>query len=123
MRPKMRLDGLLVEGGFADSRQKAQALILAGQVLVDDQKVEKCGVAVSRDAPVRLLGEPPKYVSRGGLKLEGALAHFQIDVTGRVGLDVGASTGGVMDCLHQRKVSSVLAAGVSDTNRGCNIRH
>src|SRR5438094_9095812 len=84
MKPaKMRLDRLLVEREFADSRQKAQALILAGQVLVDDQKVEKCGAAVSRAAPVRLLGEPPKYVGRGGLRREGALAEFRIYAKGR----------------------------------------
>src|SRR5439155_24912023 len=114
MKPaKMRLDRLLVEREFADSRQKAQALILAGRVLVDDQKVEKCGVAVSRDAPVRLLGEPPRYVSRGGLKLEGALAHFQIDVTGRVCLDVGASTGGFTDCPLPPGGSRVLVVDVA----------
>ena len=122
MRPKMRLDRLLVERGFADSRQKAQALILAGQVLVDDQKVEKCGAAVSCNAPVRLLGEPSKYVSRGGLKLEGALAHFQIDVTGRVCLDVGASTGGFTDCLLQHGASAVIAVDVGTNQLDWKLR-
>src|SRR5436305_10331473 len=123
IRPKMRLDRLLVEREFADSRQKAQALILAGQVLVDDQKVEKCGAAVSRDAPVRLLGEPPRYVGRGGLKLEGALAHFQIDVTGRVCLDVGASTGGFTDCLLQHGASRVIAVDVGHNQIDWKLRN
>jgi len=122
IRPKTRLDRLLVERGFADSRQKAQALILAGQVLVGDQKVEKCGAAVSCNAPVRLLGEPSKYVSRGGLKLEGALAHFQIDVTGRVCLDVGASTGGFTDCLLQHGASAVIAVDVGTNQLDWKLR-
>src|SRR3989454_7665130 len=123
MKPaKMRLDRLLVERGVADSRQKAQALIVAGQVLVDDQKVEKCGAAVSSDAPVRLLGEPPRYVGRGGLKLEGALVHFQIDVTGRVCLDVGASTGGFTDCLLQHGASRVIAVDVGTNQLDWKLR-
>src|SRR5437870_13776853 len=114
MKPaKMRLDRLLVERGVADSRQKAQALILAGQVLVDNQKVEKWGAAVSRDASVRLLGEPLRYVGRGGLKLEGALAHFQIEVTGGVWLEVGASTGGVAGGLLPHGADGVIAAAVA----------
>src|SRR5690348_13006511 len=122
MRTKMRLDRLLMERGLADSRQKAQALILAGQVLVDDQKVEKCGAAVGREASVRLLGEPPRYVSRGGLKLEGALAHFKIDVTGKACLDVGASTGGFTDCLLRRGASRVIAVDVGTNQVDWKLR-
>ncbi len=96
---KLRLDKLLVERGLAASRERAQALILAGSVLVDDQKLEKAGAQVAPDATIRLLGEDLKYVSRGGLKLERALEHWQIEVEGTVCLDVGASTGGFTDCL------------------------
>src|ERR1700685_645424 len=99
---KPRLDKLLVDRGLAASRERAQALILAGKVLVDDQKIEKAGAQVEAEAVIRLLGEDLKYVSRGGLKLERALEHWRIDVAGKVCLDVGASTGGFSDCLLQR---------------------
>jgi 23S rRNA (cytidine1920-2'-O)/16S rRNA (cytidine1409-2'-O)-methyltransferase len=112
---KLRLDKLLVDRGLAASRERAQALILAGKVLVSDQKVEKAGVQVWADAAVRLLGEDLKYVSRGGLKLERALEHWRIDVTGKVCLDVGASTGGFTDCLLQYGASRVIAV---DTGYG-----
>src|SRR5271163_3305957 len=91
---KLRLDKLLVDRGLAASRERAQALILAGKVLVDDQKLDKSGAQVVADAEVRLLGEDLKYVSRGGLKLERALEHWKIDVEHKLCLDVGASTGG-----------------------------
>jgi 23S rRNA (cytidine1920-2'-O)/16S rRNA (cytidine1409-2'-O)-methyltransferase len=106
---KLRLDKLLVDRGLAGSRERAQALILAGKVLVNDQKLDKAGAQVVADAPVRLLGEDLKYVSRGGLKLERALEHWQIGVEGRVGLDVGASTGGFTDCLLQHAAAHVIA--------------
>ena len=106
---KLRLDKLLLDRGLAASRERAQALILAGKVLVDDQKVEKAGAQVSPDAVVRLLGEDLKYVSRGGLKLERALEHWNINVTGKTCLDVGASTGGFTDCLLQHGVARVIA--------------
>ena len=106
---KVRLDRLLVDRALADSREKAQALILAGDVLVDDHKVEKCGAQVSSDAVVRLLGEPLKYVSRGGLKLEDALDHFRLDTNEKICLDIGASTGGFTDCLLQRGAARVFA--------------
>ena len=112
---KLRLDKLLVDRGLAASRERAQALILAGKVLVNDQKVDKAGAQVLGDAVVRLLGEDLKYVSRGGLKLERALEHWKIDVTGKVCLDVGASTGGFTDCLLQRGASRVIAV---DTGYG-----
>jgi 23S rRNA (cytidine1920-2'-O)/16S rRNA (cytidine1409-2'-O)-methyltransferase len=106
---KLRLDKLLVDRGLAASRERAHALILAGKVLVNDQKLEKAGAQVAGDAAVRLLGEDLKYVSRGGLKLERALEHWNIDVTGKICLDVGASTGGFTDCLLQRGALRVIA--------------
>jgi 23S rRNA (cytidine1920-2'-O)/16S rRNA (cytidine1409-2'-O)-methyltransferase len=106
---KLRLDKLLVERGLAASRERAQALILAGKVLVNDQKFEKAGAQVIADAEVRLLGEDLKYVSRGGLKLERALEHWSIDVGHKTCLDVGASTGGFTDCLLQRGAGWVIA--------------
>jgi 23S rRNA (cytidine1920-2'-O)/16S rRNA (cytidine1409-2'-O)-methyltransferase len=107
--PKIRLDLLLVERGLVPSRERARALILAGRVLVREQKVDKPGTAASADAPLRLLSEDQPYVSRGGLKLEAALDHWQIQVAGRACLDVGASTGGFTDCLLQRGAAHVTA--------------
>src|SRR5215471_18155480 len=98
---KLRLDKLLVERGLVASRERAQAMILAGRVLVNGQKVEKSGANVGADADVRMLGEDLKYVSRGGLKLEAALNYWQIDLNGRTCIDVGASTGGFTDCMLQ----------------------
>jgi 23S rRNA (cytidine1920-2'-O)/16S rRNA (cytidine1409-2'-O)-methyltransferase len=120
---KVRLDKLLLDRKLAPSRQRAQALILAGKVLVNDQKVEKAGVAVDSECQVRLLGEDLPYVSRGGLKLERALDHWTIDITGKTCLDVGASTGGFTDCLLQRGAKHVIAV---DTGRGqidCRLRN
>jgi len=97
------------------SRERAQALILAGKVLVNEQKAEKSGITVARGATVRLLGEGLRYVSRGGLKLEKALDHWNIDVTGRTCLDVGASSGGFTDCLLQHFAARVIAV---DTGYG-----
>ena len=112
---KLRLDKLLVERGLAASRERAQALILAGKVLVNEQKVEKAGAQVAGDVPLRLLGENLKYVSRGGLKLERALDHWQIDLANKVCLDIGASTGGFTDCLLQHGAARVIAV---DTGYG-----
>jgi len=106
---KLRLDKLLVELGLAPTRERAHALILAGRVLVSEQKVDKPGHAVPADAPIRLLGSDIRYVSRGGLKLEAALAHWHIDLRGRFCLDVGASTGGFTDCMLQHEAQRVLA--------------
>jgi len=105
----MRVDLLLVERGLVPSRERARALILAGRVLVREQKVDKPGTTVPDDAPVRLLGDDPLYVSRGGLKLAGALEHWPIGVTGRGCVDVGASTGGFTDCLLQHGAAHVTA--------------
>jgi 23S rRNA (cytidine1920-2'-O)/16S rRNA (cytidine1409-2'-O)-methyltransferase len=106
---KMRVDLLLVERGLVSSRTRAQAILLEGRVLVGEQKVEKPGTAVPVDAPIRLLGEEPPYVSRGGLKLAAALARWPINVEGRFCLDVGASTGGFTDCLLQHGAAQITA--------------
>ncbi|HEY6252066.1 MAG TPA: TlyA family RNA methyltransferase [Candidatus Angelobacter sp.] len=112
---KLRIDKLLVERGLVSSRQRAQAMILAGRVLVDGQKVEKSGASVGQDAEIRLLGEDLKYVSRGGLKLEAALDHWKIDLTARACMDIGASTGGFTDCMLQHGAAEVIAV---DTGYG-----
>jgi 23S rRNA (cytidine1920-2'-O)/16S rRNA (cytidine1409-2'-O)-methyltransferase len=110
IRPqKVRLDKLLVDHGHAASRERAQALILAGRVLVDEQRIDKPGTAISVAAVIRLLGSDLKYVSRGGLKLEHALAHWSINLTGLPCVDIGASTGGFTDCMLQNGAQSVLA--------------
>jgi len=106
---KVRIDKLLVDRGLAPSRERAQALILAGKVLANEQKVEKPGTAVETGSQLRVLGGDLKYVSRGGLKLEAALAHWHIDVTGKACVDVGASTGGFTDCLLQHGAARVIA--------------
>jgi 23S rRNA (cytidine1920-2'-O)/16S rRNA (cytidine1409-2'-O)-methyltransferase len=112
-RPKKeRLDVLLVDLGLAPTRARAQALVLAGQVVVDDQRVDKPGTRVSTEAEVRLKGEPMPYVSRGGLKLAAALEHFHLDVRGAVCADIGASTGGFTDCLLQAGAAKVYALDV-----------
>lgn len=108
---KTRLDRLLVERGLAESREKAQALIMAGEVLVNGQKAAKPGHTVAEDAAVEVLARPP-YVSRGGLKLAGALQRFAIDPAGKVCLDIGASTGGFTDALLQAGAARVHAVDV-----------
>lgn len=107
-----RLDLLLVERGLAETRTKAQALILAGQVVVDDQRIDKPGTRVSVEAEVRLKGEVLPYVSRGGLKLKAALDAFQLPVRGAICADIGASTGGFTDCLLQEGAVRVHAIDV-----------
>jgi len=106
---KTRIDILLVERGLVPSRERARSLILAGRVLVDEQKVDKPGVSVAETVAIRLLGEDHPYVSRGGIKLAAALDHWHIDVAGHACLDVGASTGGFTDCLLQRGAAHVTA--------------
>jgi 23S rRNA (cytidine1920-2'-O)/16S rRNA (cytidine1409-2'-O)-methyltransferase len=107
-----RLDRLLVERGLAPTRQRAQALILAGQVLVEGQPISKAGTAVAAEARLELRAEDHPFVSRGGLKLQAALDHFALSVEGKVCLDVGASTGGFTDCLLQRGARHVIAVDV-----------
>ena len=115
MLMKTRVDKLMVERGLVPSRERAQALLLAGRVLVDGQKVEKAGTNVEHDAELRLLGEDLRYVSRGGLKLEAALQYWEIDLHQRTCLDVGASTGGFTDCMLQHDAAQVIAV---DTGYG-----
>ncbi len=112
MAKKERLDKVLVAKGLVESRQRARALIMEGRVLVDDVPVVKPGTMVAPDASIRLKGCEIAYVSRGGLKLEGALREFNIDVTGRVAMDVGASTGGFTDCLLKHGAKRVYAVDV-----------
>ncbi len=112
MKDKQRLDVLLTERGLAESRAKAQALIMAGEVYVDRQKIDKCGTAVSADAEIEVRGNACPYVSRGGLKLEKALRDFGVDPTDFVCSDSGASTGGFTDCLLQKGAAKVYAIDV-----------
>jgi 23S rRNA (cytidine1920-2'-O)/16S rRNA (cytidine1409-2'-O)-methyltransferase len=112
---KTRLDKALVERGLVTSRERAQALVLAGRVLVAEQKVDKPGAQVAEDLAIRILGEDLRYVSRGGLKLERALEHWKIALEGCACVDVGASTGGFTDCMLQHAAASVLAV---DTGYG-----
>jgi 23S rRNA (cytidine1920-2'-O)/16S rRNA (cytidine1409-2'-O)-methyltransferase len=110
---RKRLDLLLVERGLAETRQKASAMILAGEVSVDDKRIDKAGAAVLQSARIEVASRLQKYASRGGLKLEGALDDFQIHIAGRVCLDLGASTGGFTDCLLQHGASCVFAVDVN----------
>ena len=109
---KERLDKLLVDRGLVQSRERARALILAGQVLADEQVFDKAGVKVPEDIPLRIKGDDIPFVSRGGLKLAHALREFHLDVNGVVALDVGASTGGFTDCLLQNGAAKVYALDV-----------
>lgn len=123
MKPagKQRLDQVLVERGLVETRQKAQAIILAGNVLVNNQKVEKPGHTIPLDAAIEVLGTMP-FVSRGGYKLDAALTAFNIDVTGQVAIDIGASTGGFTDSLLQRGAVRVYAVDVGATQLDWRIR-
>jgi 23S rRNA (cytidine1920-2'-O)/16S rRNA (cytidine1409-2'-O)-methyltransferase len=110
---RKRLDLLLVERGVAESSQKATAMILAGEVLVDGQPAGKAGVPVAADARVEITSRAQKFVSRGGAKLEGALSDFTIDPAGRVCLDIGSSHGGFTDCLLQHGATRIYAVDVN----------
>jgi 23S rRNA (cytidine1920-2'-O)/16S rRNA (cytidine1409-2'-O)-methyltransferase len=110
---KKRLDLLVVERGLAESREKAQAMILAGEVRVNGERSEKAGAQIIEDAVIEVSGTSTRFASRGGLKLEGALQDFGIDVAGKICLDVGASTGGFTDCLLQRGARRVYAVDVT----------
>jgi 23S rRNA (cytidine1920-2'-O)/16S rRNA (cytidine1409-2'-O)-methyltransferase len=109
---KVRADQLLVSRGLAPSRARAQALVLAGKVYVGEARIDKAGALLAEDAPVRVRGDDHPYVSRGGVKLEGALATFGVDPAGKRCVDLGASTGGFTDCLLQRGATSVAAVDV-----------
>jgi 23S rRNA (cytidine1920-2'-O)/16S rRNA (cytidine1409-2'-O)-methyltransferase len=118
---RLRLDRLLVDRGLAESREKAQALIMAGEVLVAGQKVTKSGHSVDTDAPIEVLARPP-YVGRGGLKLAEALRHFAIDPAGKVCLDIGSSTGGFTDALLQGGAARVHAVDVGAGQLAWSLR-
>lgn len=107
---KKRLDVLVFEKGFAESREKAKAVIMAGDIYVNNQKADKCGQSYDENADIEFRGKAPKYVSRGGLKLEKAIENFDIDLNGKTTMDIGASTGGFTDCMLKngaRKVYSI----------------
>jgi len=112
MADKKRLDVLLFERGMAESRQRAQAMIMAGQVLVDGKRVDKAGVALKEDVELTMKGQTLAYVSRGGLKLEKAIDCFGLDLRQVCAIDAGASTGGFTDCMLQRGASKVYAVDV-----------
>ncbi|HJZ68782.1 MAG TPA: TlyA family RNA methyltransferase [Blastocatellia bacterium] len=120
--PKQRVDKVLVERGFVESRTRAQALILAGQVLVREQRIEKPGQLIDPTAEIRIKGVALRYVSRGGLKLEAALREFNIDPAGKNCLDIGASTGGFTDCLLQHGAASVWAIDVGHNQLAWRLR-
>jgi 23S rRNA (cytidine1920-2'-O)/16S rRNA (cytidine1409-2'-O)-methyltransferase len=119
---KQRLDRWMVEHGTAESREKAQALIMAGEVLVNGHKALKAGQTVAEDARVEVLSRP-RYVSRGGLKLEGALAHFRLEVTGFTCADFGSSTGGFTDCLLRNGAVRVFAIDVGTGQLDWKLRN
>lgn len=119
---KERIDKILVDRGMVQSRERARALIMAGQVVVADHVAEKAGQMVPVEAEVRLKGEMLPFVSRGGMKLQKALDEFNIDVAGLVALDVGASTGGFTDCLLQRGAAKVLAVDVGYAQLAWQLR-
>jgi len=121
---KERIDKLLADRGFAESRAKAQAMIMAGVVLVDERRVDKASELFEPEAEIRIKGQTAesRYVGRGGLKLEAALRHFQIDPTGYACLDVGSSTGGFTDCLLQHGAASVIALDVGTNQLAWKLR-
>jgi 23S rRNA (cytidine1920-2'-O)/16S rRNA (cytidine1409-2'-O)-methyltransferase len=119
---KKRLDLLMVERGLTESRQKAQAVILAGNVRVNGQPGDKAGALIPADAAIEILGEQLRYVSRGGLKLEGALTDFGVTPAGQICLDVGSSTGGFTDCLLQNGAARVYAADVTTSQLAWKLR-
>ena len=119
---KERVDKILVDRGMVQSRERARALIMAGQVVVGDHVAAKPGQMVAAEAEIRLKGEVLPFVSRGGVKLQKALEEFNIDVTGLVALDVGASTGGFTDCLLQRGAARVVAVDVGYAQLAWQLR-
>ena len=109
---KKRLDILVYEKGFTDSREKAKAVIMAGQVYVDNQKADKCGQSYDENCKIEVRGAALKYVSRGGLKLEKAINNFDFDLNGKITMDIGASTGGFTDCMLQNGAKKVYSIDV-----------
>ena len=121
--PKLRLDQVVVDKGLAPSRERARALVIAGQIMVDGKVVSKAGAQVGQNADVVLVGSDLPYVGRGGLKLAHALDAFGIDVSGREALDIGASTGGFTDVLLQRGASRVVALDVGHGQLDWTLRN
>jgi 23S rRNA (cytidine1920-2'-O)/16S rRNA (cytidine1409-2'-O)-methyltransferase len=119
---KTRLDVALVERGLAETRAAAQRLVMAGLVFSDDKRLDKAGQSIAAETALEVRGQPHPYVSRGGLKLEKALDHFAIPVTGRIALDVGSSTGGFTDCLLQRGAARVYAVDVGTNQLAWKLR-
>jgi 23S rRNA (cytidine1920-2'-O)/16S rRNA (cytidine1409-2'-O)-methyltransferase len=119
---KQRLDQLLVQRGLVESREAAQKLILAGQVMIANVPAAKAGQLIREDAEIRIL-QGLKYASRGGIKLEAALDAFGVDVSGKVGLDIGASTGGFTDCLLQRNAAKIYCIDVGYGQLAWRLRH
>lgn len=119
---KTRLDVALVERGLAETRAAAQRLVMAGLVFSGERRLDKAGQAVADETTLEVRGQPHPYVSRGGLKLERALDHFAIPVTGRIALDVGSSTGGFTDCLLQRGAAKVYAVDVGTNQLAWKLR-
>ena len=109
---KKRLDVLMVEKGLVESRQKAQAIIMAGQVYSGEKRLDKAGMTLDEDTALEVRGQTLRYVSRGGLKLEKAMKHFPIDLKGKTAADIGASTGGFTDCMLQNGAAKVYAVDV-----------
>ena len=122
MGDKRRLDALLVERGLAESRARAQALVLAGLVWSDGKRLDKPGISLAADLPLELRGREHPWVSRGGIKLAHALEHFAIDVTGAVALDIGASTGGFTDVLLTQGARHVYAVDVGHGQLAWKLR-
>ncbi|HKT20045.1 MAG TPA: TlyA family RNA methyltransferase [Stellaceae bacterium] len=122
MKPKKRLDALLVERGLAETRAKAQALILAGAVWSGERKLDKAGMPVAGDVALELRGRDHPWVSRGGIKLAHALEHFSIDVAGAIALDIGASTGGFTDVLLTKGTARVYAVDVGHGQLAWKLR-
>src|ERR1700691_1184478 len=120
---KTRLDKLLVDRGLTPSRERAQSLILAGKVLVNEQKIQKAGASIDSSSALRLLGEDLRYVSRGGLKLEKALERWRIDLQGKICLDIGASTGGFSDCMLQHGAANEIAVDTGDGQMDFGLRN
>lgn len=109
---KKRLDILVVERGFAESREKAKAIIMAGEVFVDNQKADKAGQSYDENVSIEFRGKAPRYVSRGGLKLEKAIENFNLDLSDKITMDIGASTGGFTDCMLQNGAKKVYSIDV-----------
>ncbi len=119
---KTRLDVLMVERGLAESREKAKAVIMSGNVFVDGEREDKAGASFPETAVIEVKGNPLKYVSRGGLKLEKAMKHFDVDLAGKVCMDVGSSTGGFTDCMLQNGAAKVYAVDVGTGQLAWKLR-